>query len=45
MMRFVRDVRHILDNHDKAVVYWTLKLPFVQEIAKEGDHVDRDILD
>ena len=45
MMRFVRDVRHILDNHDKAVIYWTLKLPFVQGIAKEGDHVDRDILD
>ena len=45
MMRFVRDVRHILDNKDKAVIYWTLKLPFVQDLWKEGDNIGRDISD
>lgn len=45
MMRFVRDVRHVLDNKDKAVIYWTLKLPFVCDLLKEGDHIERDITD
>ena len=45
MMRFVRDVRHVLDNKDKAVIYWTLKLPFVQDLWKEGDNIGRDISD
>ena len=45
MMRFVRDVRHIVDKNEKAAVYWTLKLPFVQDLFKEGDNVERDILD
>jgi hypothetical protein len=45
MMRFVRDVRHILDNNHRAVVYWTLRLPFVQHLWKEGDNIARDIMD
>ena len=45
MMLFVRDARHILDRNEKAVIYWTLKLGFVQKLMDEGDNVARDILD
>ena len=45
MMRFVRDVRHIVEKNERTAVYWTLKLPFVQDLYKEGDNIERDILD
>ena len=45
MMRFARDARHILECNEKAVIYWTLKLPFVQALLAEGDNVARDIMD
>ena len=45
MMRFVRDARHILERNEKAVIYWTLKLGFVQKLIDEGDNVARDIMD
>ena len=39
LLKFASDLRHIVERIPKAVYYYCLKLPFVQDLAREGDPV------
>ena len=39
LLRYAADLRHIVERLPKAVFYFCLKLPFVQDLVREGDPV------
>ena len=39
LLKFAADLRHIVERIPKAVFYYTLRMPWVQDLLKEGDPV------
>ena len=45
LLELARDLRHVVDRIPKAVFYYILRLPFVQDLYREGDPVVKTIND
>lgn len=45
LLKFAADLRHIVERIPKAVFYYTLRMPWVQDLLKEGDPVVDTIYD
>jgi len=43
MLKLACDLRHVVDRNPRAVYYFMLRLPFVQDLYKEGDPVEASI--
>ena len=39
LLKFAADLRHIVERIPKAVFYYTLRMPWVQDLLREGDPV------
>ena len=45
LLAIASDLRYVLEFILDNCVYYLLRIPFVQDLAKEGDNVERDIAD
>ena len=45
LLRFVSDVRHIVEKNEESVRYFTLRMPWVQDFIREGEKFEQTLRD